>query len=104
MNNFLGNFQSWKHAKDVERQNIFFALSPATTSQHAGPVQVVPVIKTDPYPFTQAEKREILKEKNNVECEKKLKRRLHEMNEQEKKNKDIAKKFFVENRISSKKM
>ena len=92
LNNFFSDFQSWKHAKDVERRNFFSALSPATTSRHADPVQVVPVIMIDPDPLTEAEKRQILKKQENEKREKKLKRRLHEMNEQEKKNKDLAEK------------
>ena len=48
LNNFLSNFQSWKHAKDVERRKFFSASSPTTTSRHANPCQVVSVIKIDP--------------------------------------------------------
>ena len=54
------------------------------------------MIKIDPDPLKEAEKREILKKQKNEEHEKKLKNRLHEMIEQEKKNKDLAKKIFVE--------
>ena len=104
LNNFLSDFQSWKHAKDVERRNFFFASSPATTSRHVDPVQVVPVSKIGPDPLTEAEKREILKKQENEESEKKLKRQLQEMNEQEKKNKDLTKKTFVEKRSSNKKI
>ena len=63
MNNFLSNFQSWKHAKDVERRKFFSASSRATTSWHANRLQVVPVIKNDPDPLTEAEKREIVKQR-----------------------------------------
>ena len=97
MNNSLSDFQSWKHDKDVGRRIFFSALSLATTSQHADPVQVVPVIKIDPDTLTEAEKLEILKKQKNEECEKKFISRLHEMNEQEKKNKDLAKKKLYEN-------
>ena len=92
MNKFLSDFQSWKHAEDVERRHFLSASCPATTSRHVDPVQVVPEIKIDPDLLTEAEKYEIFKIQKNEESEKKLKRRLHEMNEQEKKNKDLAKK------------
>ena len=94
MNNSLSDFQSWKHAKDVGKNFFFSALSPSTTSQHADPVQVVPVIKIDPDTLTEAEKLEILKKQKNEEREKKFNSRLHEMNEQEKKNKDLAQKMY----------
>ena len=54
------------------------------------------MIKIDPDSLKEAEKREILKKQKNEEHEKKLKNRLHEMIEQEKKNKDLTKKIFVE--------
>ena len=83
LNNFLSNFQSWKHTKDIERRNFFSASSLATNSRHADPVLVVSVIKTEPGLLTEAKNREILKNQKNKERKKMLKRQLHEMNEQE---------------------
>ena len=51
------------------------------------------MIKIDPDLLIEAEKYEMFKIQKNEESEKKLKRRLHEMNKQEKKNKDLAKKI-----------
>ena len=72
LNNFLSNFQSWKHTKDVERRNFFSASSLATNSRHADPVLVVPVIKIEPGLLTEAQNREILKNQKNKESKKKV--------------------------------
>ena len=54
----------------MSKKIFFSALSPATTLRHADPVQVVTVIKIDPDPLTEVEKREILKKQKNENVKK----------------------------------
>ena len=93
---FIGNYESWRRTKEMERRS--YLPNPSHLSSASRPCEPVQVIKVDPDPLTEAEKREILKKQKSQERERVLKKRLHEMNGSEKKNKELAKLFFAEKR------
>ena len=93
---FVGNYESWKRTKEMERRS--YLSNPSHVSSASRPCEPVQVIKIDLDPLTEAEKRKILKKQESQEGERVLKKRLHEMNGSEKKNKELAKQFFAEKR------
>ena len=86
---FIGNYESWRRTKEMERRS--YLSNPSHLSSTSRPCEPVQVIKIDPDPLTEAEKREILQKQKSQARECVLKKRLHEMNGSEKKNTELAK-------------
>ena len=56
------------------------------------------VFKIDPAPLTEPEKRQTFKKQKSQDRERTLKKRLHEMNQLEKKSKELSRQLFAEKR------